>query len=142
MLDQRQDDLGASRVLELGHAVGRGGRYDSFGIDQQLDQRTRGLRPVELAKRHRDLLAHAGIGIGDHFGEMADRGGIAGMAERDDRDAALPWIGALEPLVGIFEIVVGFERARHDYLRRYGMLTVTAPVGQSASQGMQYQHSS
>ena len=111
-------DLGAGRILELGHAVGRGRRHDLFGIDQQLDQRSCGLRPVELAERHRDLLAHAGIGIGDHAGEMRDGGGIAGMAERDDGDAALGGIGGLEPLVGVFEIVVGFERARHDHLNR------------------------
>ena len=89
-----------------------------FRIDQQLHQRARGFRPVELAERHRHLLAHAGIGIGDHAGEMTDRGGIAGMAERDDGDAALGRIGGLQPLVGVFEIVVGFERARHAHLNR------------------------
>jgi hypothetical protein len=64
------------------------------------------------------------------------------MAKRNDGDATLTRIGSPEALVGVLKIVVGFERTRHDYLKRYGMLTVTAPVGQSASQGMQYQHSS
>jgi hypothetical protein len=40
------------------------------------------------------------------------------MAERDDGNAALAGIGGLKPLVGVFEIVVGFERARHDHLKR------------------------
>ena len=73
---------------------------------------------------------------------MLDRGGITGMAECDDGDATLGRISRLKALIGIFEIVIRLERARHCYLKRYGMLTVTAPVGQSASQGMQYQHSS
>ena len=50
--------------------------------------------------------------------EMPDGGGIPGMAERDDRDTALARIGGLQPLVDVIEIVVGFERARHDYLNR------------------------
>ena len=40
------------------------------------------------------------------------------MAERDDRDPALGGIGGLQTLVGVLEIVVGFERARHDHLNR------------------------
>jgi hypothetical protein len=40
------------------------------------------------------------------------------MAKRNDRDAALSRIGSPEPLIGVLEIVVGFEWARHDYLRR------------------------
>jgi hypothetical protein len=40
------------------------------------------------------------------------------MAKRNDRDTALARIGSPEPLVGVLEIVVGFERARHDYLSR------------------------
>ena len=116
--DQRQDCIGAGRILQFGHAVGRGRGDDLLGIDQQLDQRGCGFRPVEFAERHRDLLAHAGIGIGHHVAEMADGGRVAGMAERDDRDPSLAGIGGLKTLVGVIEIVVGFERARHDYLRR------------------------
>jgi hypothetical protein len=73
---------------------------------------------------------------------MRDSCGIAGMAKRDDRNPTLARIGGLQPLVGIFKVVIGFERAGHDHLSKYGMFTVTAPVGQSASHGMQYQHSS
>jgi hypothetical protein len=49
---------------------------------------------------------------------MRDRGRIAGMAERDDGDAPLGRICGLQPLVGVFEVVVGFERTRHGHLNR------------------------
>ena len=40
------------------------------------------------------------------------------MAERNDRDPTLAGIGGLQTLVGVLEVVVGFERARHGYLNR------------------------
>jgi hypothetical protein len=40
---------------------------------------------------------------------MSDGCGIAGMAERDDRNATFGRIGGLKPLIGVFEIIVGFE---------------------------------
>lgn len=49
---------------------------------------------------------------------MSDRGRIPGMAERDDGDATFGRIGRLKAFIGVLEIVVGFERARHGYLRR------------------------
>jgi hypothetical protein len=49
---------------------------------------------------------------------MPDGGGIAGMAERDDRNPALGGVGGRETLARVLEIVVGFERARHDHLNR------------------------
>ena len=48
----------------------------------------------------------------------ATAAGIAGVTERDDGDTALGGIGGLKPLIGVFEIVIGFERARHDHLNR------------------------
>jgi hypothetical protein len=49
---------------------------------------------------------------------MADRGGIAGMAERNDRHATLSGVGGLKALVGVLEVVIGFEWARHGYLNK------------------------
>ena len=118
VLDQGKNRVGACRVLEFGHAVGRGRCDRLLRIDQQFRQGRGRIRTVEFPERHRHLLTHAGVGIGDHAAEMPDGGRIPGMTERDDRDATLARIGGPEALVGVFEIVVGFERARHDYLKR------------------------
>ncbi len=40
------------------------------------------------------------------------------MSERDDRDTALAGIGGLQTLVGVLEIVVGFERVAMAHLSR------------------------
>ena len=89
----------ACRVLQLGQAVG-GGRGDRMlGIDQRAGQRAAASRPVELAERHRRLLAHAGIRIGQH--RRPDSGTAAGSPESASSIIATrrsAGIGGLQPL--------------------------------------------
>jgi hypothetical protein len=40
------------------------------------------------------------------------------MTKRNDGDATLGWIGGPQPLVGVLQVVVGLERARHGHLNR------------------------
>ena len=44
--------------------------------------------------------------------EMRHRGRIAGIAELDDRDAALAGIGGVQPLADVVEVVIGSRTAR------------------------------
>ena len=70
---QGKDRVGTGRILELGHAVGRGGRHGGLRIDQQLRECRGGFGPVELAERQRHLLTNPGIRIGHHAVEQRDR---------------------------------------------------------------------
>ncbi len=113
MRHQPIDRIRRGGVLELRHAVRGRRRHRRFGVDHHAGERGRRLDPVIFAERQRHLAPHPGIGIGDHGAEQRDRGGVAGMAEFHDGDAALAGVRRLQAHREFIEIVILFERVGH-----------------------------
>ena len=95
VLDQGKYRIGACRVLEFGHAVSRSRATACSGSTSSFARAAAEFRTIEFPERHRHLLTHSGVGIGDHAAQMPNGRRIPGMTKRDDRHPTLARIGGL-----------------------------------------------
>lgn len=139
--DQKRHALG---ILLLRQCFRSGHAHRGNRVFKRIDQRGYDALAAVFVQRLGRRLPYCGIRIAQSLDQQRHRALVGDL--RQLKHGHAPHSGVVVRAARGDIVEIGIERIEQSHWRpyrsRYGMLTVTAPVGQSTSHGMQYQHSS